>query len=157
MGETNRGDTASMIYWKNNKHYIIEFLYNSILIYNMFEYELYASIEIKEPHKSGYIHNQQYLLAISDNNTVSIWDLINLNLLEEIKHECTQGFDIIPWNNRYTLFSTNSFIYVLNNNDYSLKKIKGKIKGMKKIIINGLGECLIGSEKSGNIQLYKFN
>ena len=157
MGETNRAGTTFIIHWENNKHYIIEFLSNIILIYNMLDYELYASFKVITQYKSGYIFNNQYLFAISEKSSIRIWDLINKNLFMGFEHESTAGFDIIPWNDNFTLFSTNLYIYILNNEDYTTKKIKGKIKGMKKLIIDNLGECLVGSDKFGNIQLYKIN
>ena len=66
------------------------------------------------------------------------------------------AYDIIQWNNKFMIFGTDLFICIFNSEEYTVtKKIMNQIVGVKKIIINNLGESLICSDKAGNILLYK--
>ena len=80
----------------------------------MLDYELYAFFKDNVQYKSGYIFNNRYLFAISEKNSIRIWDLINKNLFMGFEHESAAGFDIIPYNDNFTLFSTNLYIYIFD-------------------------------------------
>ena len=154
---TNSG-TEYLIYWKyTDKHYIIECMVNWLLIYNVLDNEIYWNHNIQGKHRGGFVFNDKFLF-ITSNNTIKILDLENKSFYKEIKHGNKYSFDIIPWNNKFIIIGTNQNIYIFNNDDYSvIKKIKGQAKGIKKIKINNLDECLICSDQKGNINLYKLS
>ena len=154
----NKSGTSFLIYWKyNDKHYIIEGMVNFILIYNVLDNEIYWNTKIQGKHLGGFVFNDKFLF-IASNNTIKILDLENKSFYKEIKYGDKYACDIIPWNNKFIIFGTNQYIYIFNNDDYSvIKKIKGQAIGIKKIKINNLDECLICSDQKGNINLYKLS
>ena len=150
-----------MIPWLyKNKYYIIECCYNKISINNMLDDECYANLTMNPEgdHCCGYIYNDNYLCASDNNNCIRIWDLVNKVKYKEIKYEGKCGFEIIPWNNKYTILGCEGGIVIINIEEGKMiKKIKldnVHVGGVKKMKISKLGECLITSDRGGNIRLY---
>jgi len=161
--ETNKNETRYMIQWLyNNKYYIIECCYKKISINNIFEDENYSNLS-KQPegsHFCGYIYNNNYL-CVSDynNNYIRIWDLVNKSIYKQINYDARYGCEIIPWNNKYTIIGCDGcFVIIDIEEEKMIKKINSnKAKdfcGLKKIKMNNLGECLIGSRDGNIIELF---
>ena len=107
----------------------------------------------------GYIYNNNYL-CVSDNwnKYIRIWDLVNKSIYKQINYDAWNGLEIIPWNNKYTIIGCDSCFVIINiEEDKMIKKINSNkakdFRGLKKIKMNDLGECLIGSG-NGNIELF---
>ena len=161
--ETNKNKTYYMIPWLyNNKYYIIECCVNKISINNIFEDENYSNLS-KEPegdHYCGYIYNNNYL-CVSDynNNYIRIWDLVNKSIYKQINYDARYGREIIPWNNKYTIIGCDGcFVIIDIEEEKMIKKINSNkakdLRGLKKIKMNNLGECLIGSGNGNIIELF---
>lgn len=164
---TNNNNTYLAIPWLyKGKYYIIELCDCEININNLFEEECYASLNVEPEgsHYSGYIYNDNYLCA-SDyfNNSIRIWDLVNKIIYKEIKYTGSYGSDIIYWNNIYSIIACGGCFVVIDVlKEKMLKMIlldnkKHELGSLKKIKINGVGECLICSDRSNNIRLFKIN
>ena len=152
-----------MIPWLyNNKYYIIECCAYKISINNIFEDENYSNLS-KEPegvHCCGYIYNNNYL-CVSDynNNYIRIWDLVNKSIYKQINYDARYGREIIPWNNKYTIIGCDGcFVIIDIEEEKMIKKINSNkakdLRGLKKIKMNNLGECLIGSGNGNIIELF---
>lgn len=155
--------TNYMIVWfYNNKYYIINFS-SIISIYNIFESESYHEFNSeKGRYYCGFLYKKNYLCANDRKNSVlRIFDLINKNLLKQIKYEGESGREIIPWNDTYTIIACNHcFIIVDLEKGETKNKIsveKSCLGGAKKIRCDKLGECLIISDFNNNIELFNFN
>ena len=163
---TNDHSTYFMIPWfYNNKYYLIECSDNKIYINNIFEDENYANLSMdpEGSHYCGYLCNDNFL-CVSDysRNFLRIWDLAKKVIYKQINDGTSSGcsYEIIPWNVNYSIYGCDSSFVIININDGKMvKKIDnsnlGEIRGIKKIKMGQLGECLICSGSSGNsIQLY---
>jgi len=164
---TNNNNTYLAIPWLyKGKYYIIELCDCEININNLFEKECYASLNVEPEgsHYSGYIYNDNYL-CVSDyfNSSIRIWDLVNKIIYKEIKYTGSYGSDIIHWNNIYSIIACGGgFVVIDVLKEKMLKMIlldnkKHELGSLKKIKINGVGECLICSDRSNNIRLFKIN
>ena len=152
-----------MIPWLyNNKYYIIECCSYKISINNIFKDENYANLSKKPEgeHYCGYIYNNNYL-CVSDwnNNYIRIWDLVNKSIYKQINYDAICGYEIIPWNNKYTIIGCDGcFVIIDIEEEKMIEKINSnKAKdfcGLKKIKMNNLGECLIGSGNGNIIELF---
>ena len=158
---TNENYTYFMIPWLyKNKYYIIECCYYKISINNMLDDECYGNLTMnpEERHFCGYIYNDNYLCVSDyDNNCIRIWDLVNKVKYKEIKYEGRYGREIIPWNNKYTILGCYGGIVIINIEEGKIRKIELDniyVRGVKKMKINKLGECLIISDCNNNIKLY---
>ena len=159
---TNENNTRFMIPWLyKNKYYIIECCYNKISINNMLEDECYANLNMNPEgyHFCGYIYNDNYLCVSEyNNNSIRIWDLVNKIIYKEIKYDGRYGYEIIPWNNKYTIVGCEGGFVIINIEEGKMvKKIKldnTDVKGVKKMKLNKLGECLIIADNKSNIKLY---
>ena len=161
---TNDHTTYFMIPWfYNNKYYLIECSDNKIYINNIFEDENYANLSMDPEgnHYCGYLYNDNFL-CVSDycQKFIRIWDLAKKVIYKQID-DTSNGcsYEIIPWNVNYSIYGCDSSFVIININDGKMvKKIDsnlGEIRGIKKIKMGQLGECLICSGSSGNsIQLY---
>jgi len=153
-----------MIPWLyKNKYYIIDCCYYKISISNLLEDECYANFSLnllKFGFCCGYICNDNYL-CVSDytKNCIRMWDLVNKEICKEIEYEGRFGYGIIPWNNKYTILGCESGIVIIDvEKEKMIKKIEldnTEVKGVKKLKIDGLGECLIVSDNKYNIKLYR--
>ena len=163
---TNDHSTYFMIPWfYNNKYYLIECSDNKIYINNIFEDENYANLSMdpEGSHYCGYLYNNNFL-CVSDYSQkfIRIWDLAKKVIYKQINDDTSNGcsYEIIPWNVNYSIYGCDSYFVIININDGKMvKKIDnsnlGEIRGIKKIKMGQLGECLICSGSSGNsIQLY---
>ena len=155
--------TNYMIVWiYNNKYYIINFS-SDISIYNIFENECYAQLNAeKSRYYCGFLYKKNNLCANDrNNNLLRIWDLVNKNLLREIKYEGELGREIIPWNDIYTIVACNHcFIIVDLEKGEITNKIsveKSCLGGVKKIRSDKIGECLIIADFNNNIEIFNFN
>ena len=155
--------TNYMIVWVyNNKYYIINFSSN-ISIHNIFENECYTEFKAENSrYYCGFLYKKNYLCANDKNNKLlRIWDLVNKNLLKEIKYEGEYGREIIPWNETYTIVAClHCFIIVDLEKGEVTNKIsveKSCLGGVKKIRSDKLGECLIISDFNKNIEIFNFN
>ena len=164
---TNNNNTYLTIPWLyKNKYYIIELCDCEININNIFEDECYASLNVEPEgsHYSGYIYNDNYLCA-SDyfNSSIRIWDLVNKIIYKEIKYNGSYGSDIIHWNNIYSIIACGGGFVVIDIlkekmiNKIILDNKKHELSSLKKIKFNGVEECLICSDRSNNIRLFKIN
>ena len=162
---TNDHTTYFMIPWfYNNKYYLIECSDNKIYINNIFEDENYANLSMdpEGSHYCGYLYNDNFLCVSDyDQQFIRIWDLAKKVIYKQINYDGTDcSYEIIPWNVNYSIFGCDSSFVIININDGKMvKKIDnsnlGEIRGIKKIKMGQLGECLICSGSSGNsIQLY---
>ena len=163
---TNDHVTYFMIPWfYNNKYYLIECSDYKIYINNIFEDENYANLSMdpEGSHYCGYLYNNNFL-CVSDYNQkfTRIWDLAKKVIYKQINDgtSSTCSYEIIPWNVNYSIYGCDSYFVIININEGKMvKKIDnsnlGEIRGIKKIKMGQLGECLICSGSSGNsIQLY---
>ena len=157
---TEANITNFMLPWSyNNNYYIIKF-YSDISIHNIFCNECYAKLTYKNSkYYFGYIYNINYLCANDRNNRcLRIWDLINKNIIKEIKYDLDIGREIVPWNNKFTIISCNKYLVIVDIESGKItKKIlleKTCLGGVKKIYLNYLGECIIISDFSNNIKLF---
>ena len=69
------------------------------------------------------------------------------------------GREIIPWNNKYIIIGCYScFVIIDIEEGKMIKKINSNkaydLHGLKKIKMNNLGECLIGSGDGNIIELF---
>ena len=162
---TNDHTTYFMIPWfYQNKYYLIECSDNKIYINNIFEDENYANLSM-DPEGSyycGYLYNDNFLCVSDyDQQFIRIWDLAKKVIYKQINYDGTDcSYEIIPWNVNYSIFGCDGYFVIININEGKMvKKIDnsnlGDIRGIKKIKMGQLGECLICSGSSGNsIQLY---
>ena len=164
---TNDHTTYFMIPWfYNNKYYLIECSDNKIYINNIFEDENYANLSMDPEgnHFCGYLYNDNFLCVSDyDQQFIRIWDLAKKVIYKQINYDGTSNtcsYEIIPWNVNYSIYGCDNYFVIININDGKMvKKIDnsnlGEIRGIKKIKMGQLGECLICSGSSGNsIQLY---
>ena len=159
---TNKNNTRFLIPWLyKNKYYIIECCYKKISINNMLEDECYANLNMnsESDHFCGYIYNNNYLCVSDENNNcIRIWDLVNKIIYKEIKYDGRNGCEIIPWNNKYTIVGCDGGFVIINIEEGKMiKKIKldnADVRGVKKIKLGNLGECLMISDNKSNIKLY---
>ena len=157
---TKENITNYMIPWFYNfKYYVINF-YNDISIHNIFENECYAKLTVeKSSYFCGFIYNKNYLCANDrTNNLLRIWDLINKNIVKEIKYDGELGREIIQWNNTYTIIACKYSVIIINlekGEMISKISIKRCIGGVKKIFLDRAGECLIVSDFNNTILLFR--
>ncbi len=157
---TKENSTNYMIPWFYNfKYYVINF-YNDISIHNIFENECYAKLTVeKSSYFCGFIYNKNYLCANDrTNNLLRIWDLINKNIVKEIKYDGELGREIIQWNNTYTIIACKYSVIIINlekGEMISKISIKRCIGGVKKIYLDRAGECLIVSDFNNTILLFR--
>ena len=154
--------TNYMIPWFFNfKYYVIKF-YNDISIHNIFENECYAELTAeKSSYFCGFIYNKNYLCANDrNNNLLRIWDLMNKNMIRQIRYDGESGREIIQWNDTYAIIACKySFIIIdLEKEEMSSKiSIKRCLGGVKKVFLDRLGECLIVSDFNNSIILFKIS
>ena len=107
-----------MIPWLyKNKYYIIECCNKKISINNMLEDECYANLNMNPEgyYYCGYIYNDNYLcVSDNNNNSIRIWDLVNKIIYKEIKYDGRYGYEIIPWNNKYTIVGCEGGFVIIN-------------------------------------------
>ena len=162
--DTNKNETSYMIPWSNNgKYYIIDCCYNKkISINNLLEEENYALLSQKPEgsHCCCYIYNYNYLCVSDwDNPYIKIWDLKEKKLFKQINTSASHGCAIIPWNNNYAIIGCDSCFVIVNIEEGKfVKKIKcinnRDLRRLKKMKIDGLGECLICSSQGNFIRLF---
>ena len=159
---SNENNTIFMIPWFYNKeYYIIECCDSKISINNILEDECYANLKqnSNDCNYCGYIYNDNYL-CVSDfkNECIRIWDLVNKVNYKEIKYNAIHGYEIIPWNNEYTIIGCKGGIAIINIEEGKLvKSIEldyTYVGGLKKMKLNKFGECLVVSDGLYNIKLY---
>ena len=160
---TNNNDTAYMILWYfNNEYYLIECCRKKISINNILKEENYANFfgENKSDYYCGYIYKKN-LLCVSDynNSDISIWDLINKTIYKKIIYDSECGREIIPWNHEFAILACYGCFVIINiEKGFMVEKIEYNkshdLMGVKKIIINNLGECLICSRINNCIGLF---
>jgi len=160
---TNENFTYFVIPWLyKNKYYTIECCDYIISINNLLDDECYANLTMEHEgyHYSGYIYNDNYLCVSDDNNnSIRIWNLVNKVIYKEIKYDGKYGREIIPWNNKYAILGCFGGIVIVNIEEGKMvTKIKldnTRVRGVKKMKINKLGECLIISDNNSSLKLYK--
>ena len=104
-------------------------------------------------HYCGYLFNNNFLcVSDTENKYIRIWDLVNRSIYKQIKIDGYQGLEIIPWNPIYTIVACNDCFVIINIEEGKMvKKVifednTSQLNGIKKIKLNDLGECLIGSK-----------
>jgi len=161
---TNKNNTNYLIPWDyKNKHYIIELCDKKITINNLLDDEIYANLAMDPEgfHFSGYLYNDNYL-CVSDgrNNFIRIWDLINKNVYKQINFDASNAYEITKWNDNFSIVGCKSCFILVDIEEGKMKKkimldnINHYLRGVKKIKMIQLGECLIGSDDSNNIRLF---
>ena len=99
-------------------------------------------------------------MSDSNNKFIRIWDLVNKIIYKQINYDADYGYGIIPWNNIYTMVACKSCFVIINIEESKMiKKItldntNHSLLTIRKIKINQLGECLIGSDDNNNIILF---
>ena len=165
--DTNNNETNYLIPWQyQNNYYIIECCTNKISINNMFKDENYATLSSKPEgkHLSGYIYESNYL-CVSDqnNNVVRIWDLVKKEILKEINNNSSYGYEIISWNNKYTILGCYECFAIVNIEEgkiirmIDIKRKECELRGVKKIKTKKFGECLICSGNDNIIRVIYMN
>ena len=165
--DTNNNETNYLIPWQyQNNYYIIECCTNKISINNMFKDENYATLSSKPEgkHLSGYIYESNYL-CVSDqnNNVVRIWDLVKKEILKEINYNSSYGYEIISWNNKYTILGCYECFAIVNIEEgkiirmIDIKRKECELRGVKKIKTKKFGECLICSGNDNIIRVIYMN
>ena len=161
---TNKNNTNYLIPWeyKNNK-YIIELCDKKITINNLLDDEIYATFA-KDPegfHFSGFLYNDNYLCVGDGRNSfIRIWDLVNKSIYKQINYEASNAYEIANWNNNYVIVGCKSCFVVVGIEEGKMTKkvmldnTNHYLRGIKKIKLIQLGECLIGSDDSNNIRLF---
>ena len=161
---TNKNNTNYIIPWKyNNKNYIIELCDKKITINNLLEDEIYANLS-EDPegfHYSGYLYNDNYL-CVGDgrNNFVRIWDLVKKCVYKQINFDGSNAYEIVNWNNSYVMIGCKGCFVVVDIEEGKMTKkvmldnTSNYCRGLKRIKMIQLGECLIGSDESNNIRLF---
>ena len=160
---TDKIKTNYLIPWLyKNKYYIISCCKNEISINNIFEEETYAKLnkDHDERYYCGFIYNDNYLcVSDSNNNLISIWDLVNKTIYKTIRFNADFGYEMVQWNDKYTIIGCNKCLIIIDLEDGEVyKKIEGNnrtIFGLKKIKDENLGESLICSEENNIISIYK--
>ena len=148
----------------NNKYYIIDCGDSVISINNMLEDETYANLKFdpESQHYGGYLYNDNYLcVSHYYNKFIRIWDLVNKVIYKQINYDDPgYGYEIIQWNNQYSIVGDDKVSFVIIDIEegkmvkrIQIKNIESELRGLKKIKLGQLGECLIGSDKEGNISL----
>ena len=153
-----------LIIWKYlNRHYIIELCTDKISINPIFGYDRYAVLraEPKGIYTSGYLYNDNFLCVVDNEyNLIRIWDLVAKTIYKQISFDATYGYDIIPWNYKYTIVGCKACIIIIDINEekvvkkISLNNEQCEIRGLKKIYMEKYGECLIGSFSFNSIKLF---
>ena len=165
--DTNNNETNYLIPWQyQNNYYIIECCTNKISINNMFKDENYAILSSKPEgkHLSGYIYESNYL-CVSDqnNNVVRIWDLVKKEILKDINYNSSYGYEIISWNNKYTILGCYECFAIVNIEEgkiirmIDIKRKECELRGVKKIKTKKFGECLICSGNDNIIRVIYMN
>ena len=162
---TNQNPSYFIIPWLyNNKYYIIDCGDSVISINNMLEDETYANLKFdpESQHYGGYLYNDNYLcVSHYHNKFIRIWDLVNKVIYKQINYDDPgYGYEIIQWNNQYSIVGDDKVSFVIIDIEegkmvkrIQIKNITSELRGLKKIKLGQLGECLIGSDKEGNISL----
>ena len=162
---TNQNPSYFIIPWLyNNKYYIIDCGDSVISINNMLEDETYANLKFdpESQHYGGYLYNDNYLcVSHYYNKFIRIWDLVNKVIYKQINYDDPgYGYEIIQWNNQYSIVGDDKVSFVIIDIEegkmvkrIQIKNIVSELRGLKKIKLGQLGECLIGSDKEGNISL----
>ena len=167
--KTNDDITYSILLWfYNNKYFLIQLAKGNISINNLLEEEHYANLSKggEEWNLSGFIYNKNYLVVSSECGCyIRIWDLIRKIIFKEFQIS-GWGYGIIPWNQKYCIVGSHSkFIIADLEKGKEEKSIEarvvrqerdnyGYIKYVKKIKINQQGESLLISDIDKNIRLY---
>ena len=168
IDESNKIKILYLLSWynkKDSKYYIIQFGNESIVINNLFGYEIYSRF-IQKPeslHYNGFIYEKnenEYLLSCSTNGYINIWDLYNKNIYKTINSDNCRLMSIIKWNDKYALASDldNSIIIIDMEKLEIVHKIDGEytkgIKCIKKIYHPTYGESLLSTGRDKIIKLW---
>ena len=168
--KTNDDITYSILLWfYNNKYFIIQLAKGNISINNLLEEEHYANLSKggeERNNLSGFIYNKNYLVVSSEcGSYIRIWDLIRKIIFKEFKIS-GWGYGIIPWNQKYCIVGSHSkFIIADLEKGKEEKEIEarvvrqggfnyGYIICLKKIKIDQVGESLLIADIDQNIRLY---
>ena len=158
---TNDHTTYFMIPWLyQNKYYIIECSNSKISINNLLLDESYANLNLDPEgyHYCGYLYQDNYLCVCDySNNSIRIWDLVKKVIYKQINYQSSCAYELIPWNNNFSIVGSDNCFVVINIEEGKMVKkvdLKGEIRGIKKIKLGQLGECLISSDSNYTIQLF---
>ena len=170
---TNNLVICSLLFWEDsnyNKKYLIQLSNNKIQINNILDYTLYGYLETNEYNKSnifysGTIYNTCYLIAISNEGYIFLWNLRSKEIINKVNIINFTLHDCLLWSNTFLVITarntTNkkSIIKIFDitqfkiiNNIY-VSDIEG-ISCIKKIIHHKKGNCLIASGDNNKIILF---
>ena len=114
---TNQYSSYFIIQWLyKNKYYLIDCGNSIISINNIFEDEIYANLKIDPEgnHFGSYLYNDNYLCVSHYNQKfIRIWDLVNKVIYKQSNYDA--GYEIILWNNQYTIVGNDSLSFVIIN------------------------------------------
>ena len=164
---------CSIIFWENlnyKANYLIQLSNNNIQINDIYDYNLYCRLETNEYNKnnvfySGCIYKESYLLCISNEGYVFLWNLISKILINKLYIDKFNLFDCLLWSNNYLIISSrtkdnkNSIIKILDIslfkiiNNYYIVNLEG-IACIKKIIHPKKGNSLLVSGENNKIILF---
>ena len=142
-----------MIPWLfSRKQYIINLCENGISINNIFDDEIYANLtkENDGPHINGFLYKLKFLCVSTLNQgSITVWDLINKNVFQEIKFECKNCFEMIDWNNNYSIVGCGDYFCLINIEEGKIvKKLNFEhvsCYNIKRIELNKTQRCLLTS------------
>ena len=157
------------MYWfnkQNDKNYIIEFAYGSIIINNLISDELYAELiqESESFHDSGFIYQkdfEDYLCCSSTDGFINIWNLYYKFIFKRIDIYKGWLMHIIEWNNKYIIVTelNNNLIKIIDlEKNEVIRDIRtnhiDSVKSIKKILHPIFGECLLSAGRDKTIKLW---
>ena len=153
---------------KNDKYYIIELSFETIIINNLLEDKLYYEFkqEKEESYFSGYIYNKDnndYLCCSSSKGFINIYDLYNKKLFKIIDTKQCKLAHIIQWNEKYIIvadFNNKSFKIIDLEENKIISDISGyhkeQVTCIKKIYHPIYGESLLSAGVDKTIKLWCF-
>ena len=161
----------NLSYWyneKSNTHYIIQAGKNKIIINEYQNKEKYAEINTSNEYPNNisslvyYTNNKSFLIIVSNFGLIIIYDLLNKNIMKEIKIEKAYLINVIKWNDNFcvTINANKKSIILVDMNCYKIinsveiKEIFGHERFLRKVRHPIYGEALISIGNDYKIKLY---
>ena len=169
---SNKIIVCTILFWENktnNKESLVQLGNNKIQINDLSDYNSYYFLNTNEYGNnvfySGCIYKDTYLICISNEGNIFLWNILSTSLINKISIEKFNLFDCILWSNNYLAISAinkenkNNVIKILDitlfkiiNNIY-VSDMEG-VSCIKKIIHSLKGNCLLSSGENNKIILF---
>ena len=159
-------NTNNLLSWlnkKDNKEFVIELCSDKIIIYNIFDKDIYYEFKNGNNYMSGFIksENEDFLYSNSIEKYIYIYNLNQKILVKTINVEGWSLYKIIEWDERY-LIIIDSYKKVLKIIDIKQGKVISclsnihsvGITSLKKITHPVYGESLLTCGKDNKIKLW---